>query len=144
MAEYLIQDSTLTNLGDAIREVAQTELQYTPTQMADEIRNSLVLGKSLINYNITFSSSSDATTIVVIYSQWTDNGIEIVAQDISTTATLSILQNSSFTVMGVDGTYAVSDIVHSNTLSSIRSIASGVYYAYCFSCNGDGYLTLTY
>jgi len=43
--------------------------------MAEEIRDKLVLGASLVNYNITFSSSSDATTIVVIYSQWTDNGI---------------------------------------------------------------------
>jgi len=31
MAEYLIQDTTLTNLGDAIREVAKTDIQYTPT-----------------------------------------------------------------------------------------------------------------
>lgn len=144
MAKYLIQDTTLTNLGDAIREVAKTNTQYTPTQMAEEIRDKLVLGASLVNYNITFSSSSDATTIVVIYSQWTDNGIQIITQDVSTATTLSILQNSSFTVMGVDGTYAVSKIEYSDTIASIRSIASGVYYAYCFSCNGDGYITLTY
>lgn len=144
MAEYLIQGNTLTDIADAIREVLHTTTAYPPTEMATAIRNTMTESTSLVNYDVTFSSSSSLTTIVVIYSQWTDNGIQIITQDISETTTISILQNSSFTMMGVDGTYSLSGIETSENISDIRSIATGVYYSYCFSCNGNDTINLTY
>lgn len=39
MAEYLIKDETLTDIADAIREINGETDQYTPSEMAGEIRN---------------------------------------------------------------------------------------------------------
>ena len=143
---YLIKKSTLTALGDALRETLNTTQEYTPEEMAESIgSNTIVDGSTLINYNITFTFSSDLVTIVVVYSTWTDEGIKITTIDLTEETTLQILQNSTFTIMGVDGIHPLRGVTTSgNEISDIRSIATGVYYSYVFSCNGDGSVTFSY
>lgn len=143
---YLIKKSTLTALGDALRGTLNTTQEYTPEEMAEAIgSNTVVDGSTLINYNITFTFSSDLVTIVVVYSTWTDEGIKFTTVDLSEETTLQILQNSTFTIMGVDGTYPLEGVTTSgDEISDIRSIATGVYYSYVFSCNGDGSVTFSY
>lgn len=146
----LIKKSTLTSLGDAIRSILNTTDTYTPEEMVSLLKNDgedtppIVDGTSLVNYNIEFSFSSSLVTIVVIYSTWTDDGIIITTKDISSTTTLEILQNSTFTIMGVDGTYPLSQVTVSDNISDVRSIQSGVYYSYVFYCNGDGSVYFAY
>lgn len=151
----LIKKSTLTELGDAIRGVLNTTDTYTPQQMISLLKGEgsgddsitppvIVDGTTLVNYDIEFSFSSSSVTIVVIYSTWTDDGIIITTKDISTTTTLQILQNSTFTIMGVDGTYSLKGVTCSDNISDIRSIASGYLYSYVFSCNGDGSVYFSY
>lgn len=145
MSQYLIKEETLTALADAIRTTLNTTDTYTPEQMVDAIGSNIVVdGTSLVNYNIDFSFSSSLVTIVVIYSTWTDEGIKITTQDISTATTLQILQNSTFTIMGVDGAYPLDGVTVSDYIQDIRSIATGVYYSYVFSCNGDGSVYFSY
>lgn len=141
----LIKKSTLTALADSLRATLNTTDTYTPAEMIDMIgSDSVVDGSSLINYNITFSFSSTLVTIVVVYSTWTDDGITITTVDLSSTTTLQILQNSTFTIMGVDGTYAISGVGTTGGVNDIRSIATGVYYSYVFSCNSDGNVYFSY
>lgn len=149
MKVCLIKKSTLTGLGDAIRGITKTTDAYTPSEMIQMLNGenedtTIVDGSTLINYNIEFSFSSAYITIVVIYSTWTDEGIIITTSDLSTTTTLQILQNSTFTIMGVDGTYSLEGVTCSDNISDIRSIASGYFYSYVFSCNGDGSVYFSY
>lgn len=141
----LIKKSTLTALGDAIRATLNTTDTYTPEEMIEAIgSNTIVDGTSLVNYNIEFSFSSSLVTIVVIYSTWTDEGIKITTTDVSSTTTMQILQNSTFTIMGVDGTYSLSQVTVSDNISDVRSIQTGVYYSYVFYCDGDGSVYFSY
>ena len=143
--KFLIKKSTLTALADAIRDTLNTTNTYTPEEMAEAIgSNTIVDGSSLINYNIEFSFSSSLVTIVVVYSTWTEEGIKITTVDLTSATTLQILQNSTFTIMGVDGTYSLKGVSTSGDIHDIRSIASGVYYSYVFSCYGDGGIYLSY
>lgn len=142
---FLIKKSTLTSLADAVRATLNTTDTYTLQEMTEAIgSNTVVDGSTLINYNITFSFSSSKVTIVVVYSTWTDEGIKITTVDLSSTTTLQILQNSTFTIMGVDGTYSLSGVTTSGDIHDIRSIATGVYYSYVFSCDGDGSILFSY
>ena len=141
----LVKKSTLTALADSLRATLNTTNTYTLEEMIDAIgSNTVVDGSSLINYNITFSFSSSSVTIVVVYSTWTDDGIKITTIDLNSTTTLQILQNSTFTIMGVDGTYSLSGVSTTGSINDIRSIATGVYYSYVFSCNGDGGVYFSY
>lgn len=150
MEEFcLIKKSTLTAFGDAIRSTLNTTDTYTIAEMTEILSGesedtTIVDGSTLVNYNIEFSFSSSSVTIVVIYSTWTDDGIIITTQDISSTTTLEILQNSTFTIMGVDGTYKLSGVTCSDNVSDVRSVQSGVYYSYVFYCDGDGSVYFSY
>ena len=145
-----IKKSTLIELGDAIREILNTTDTYTPAQMINLLKNEgeemppIVNGSSLVNYNIDFSFSSSLVTIVVVYSTWTDDGIIITTKDISSPTSIKVLQNSTFTIMGVDGTYPLRQVTVSENISDVRSIQTGVYYSYVFYCNGDGSIYFSY
>lgn len=147
---YLIKNSTLVALADAIRGILNTTDTYTLQEMINMLNNDgedtppIVDGSTLVNYNINFSFSSSLVTIVVVYSTWTDEGVKITTSDISSTTTLPILQNTTFTIMGVDGTYALSRVTCSDNISDVRSIQSGVYYSYVLYCNGDGSVYFSY
>ena len=146
----LIKKSTLTALGDGIRKITKSTDTYTPEQMIKILNNEeegtppIVDGSTLINYNIDFSFSSSLVTIVVVYSTWTEDGVKITTTDISSATTLPILQNTTFTIMGVDGTYTLSRVTCSDNISDVRSIQYGVYYSYVFYCNGDGSVYFSY
>lgn len=141
----LIKKSTLTAMADSLRDTLGTTTVYTPEEMISAIgSNNIVNGSSLVNYNITFSFSSTSVTIVVVYSTWMDEGIKITTVDLNSTTTLQILQNSTFTIMSVDGTYELDSVSTTGSVNDIRSIATGVYYSYVFSCYGDGSVYFSY
>lgn len=104
----------------------------------------IVDGSTLINYDINFSFSSSLVTIVVIYSTWTEEGVKITTSDISSETTLQILQNTTFTIMGVDGTYSLRGVSVSDNISDVRSIQTGAFYSYVFYCDGDGSVYFSY
>lgn len=62
MANYIIQDTTLTNIADAIRSKTGTTATLTPAQMAAAI-NSLSSGGTLAVKQFTDTDSSNPTTI---------------------------------------------------------------------------------
>lgn len=146
----LVKQSTLTGIADGMRKTLNTTNNYTLEEIISILNGEnqeappIVDGTSLVNYNISFSFSSSLVTIVVIYSTWTDDGIIITTKDISSTTTLEVLQNSTFTIMGVDGTYPLSRVTVSENISDVRSIQTGVYYSYVFYCNGDGSVYFAY
>lgn len=141
---YLVEEASLIKLADNIRAITNTENLYTLEEMNTALNNLNTQYSSLINYNVEFTLRNSNALIVVMYSQWTNDGIKIITEEISGTGTLNILQNSSFTIMGVDGTYVLSGLTCSENISDIRSIQSTVYYSYCLSCNGDGTIVFNF
>lgn len=151
--EYLIQQETMVNLGDSIREVLNSEKTYTPTEMADVINtrmigipDPIVAGDYPI-YGITTSqkiSDSSYTDLgVFIFTvnragtyrfKWccmkpaiggsSGNGTALFVNDIQQYENASFSDNVNFNE--VDVTVVQGDIV------SIKGKHSGMYATYIY------------
>ena len=62
MAEYLIKDTTLTNIANAIREKTDTTTQISPEDMPDLISN-IKTGSNIAVYSITNNLTGDLENI---------------------------------------------------------------------------------